>query len=143
LLGRSWGETKSVAYPGSTASAAFFRRARETVASSRPSGIGGLRNAGRQAAVAGGNVFRPAMSAPRCPRPGLSPGVSRAGVERTCQRPDAAPYMAIVARHIAPKAPPKAELPPGIAMDALTMSEFMDLEDSWSTAAGSSLVSSR
>jgi hypothetical protein len=42
---------------------------------------------------------------------------------------DAARYMAIVARHIAPKMPPKAELPPGISMDALTMSEFMDLED--------------
>ena len=63
--------------------------------------------------------------------------------DRTTDIADAAPYMAIVARHIAPKAPPKAELPPGIAMDALTMSEFMDLEDSWSTAAGSSLVSSR
>ena len=29
------------------------------------------------------------------------------------------------------------------ASNPMTMSEFMDLEDSWSTAAGSSLVSSR
>jgi hypothetical protein len=72
-----------------------------------------------------------------------SPNAAQRHRDWTTDIADAAPYMAIVARHIAPKAPPKAELPPGIAMDALTMSEFMDLEDSWSTAAGSSLVSSR
>src|SRR5271166_2962282 len=38
-------------------------------------------------------------------------------------------YMAIVARHIAPKAPPKAELPPGVALPDLTMDHFMDIED--------------
>jgi len=45
---------------------------------------------------------------------------------------DAARYMAIVARHIAPKAPPKAELPLGIPLPGLTMDQFMDIEDSWS-----------
>lgn len=41
-------------------------------------------------------------------------------------------FMAIVARHIAPKAPPKSELPPGVALPGLTMDQFMDLEDSFS-----------
>ena len=40
--------------------------------------------------------------------------------------------MAIVAGHIAPKAPPKAELPPGIPLPDLTMDQFMDLDDSFS-----------
>ncbi len=38
--------------------------------------------------------------------------------------------MAIVARHIAPKAPPKSELPPGVALPDLTMDQLMEIEDS-------------
>ncbi len=45
---------------------------------------------------------------------------------------DAARYITIVARHIAPKALPKADLPPGVALPDLTMDQFMDIEDSWS-----------
>jgi len=41
--------------------------------------------------------------------------------------------MAVVARHIAPKVPPKAELPPGIPPPGLTMDQWMDGEDGWST----------
>jgi len=37
--------------------------------------------------------------------------------------------MAIVARHIAPKAPSKSELPPGVPLPGLTMDQFMDIED--------------
>jgi len=37
---------------------------------------------------------------------------------------DAARYTAIVARHIAPKAPPKAELSPGIPLPGVTMGQW-------------------
>jgi hypothetical protein len=42
---------------------------------------------------------------------------------------DAARYMAVVAREIAPPPPPKSERPPGISMSDMTMDEFMDLEE--------------
>ena len=42
---------------------------------------------------------------------------------------DAARYMAIAAREIAPPPPPASERPPGISMREMTMDEFMDLEE--------------
>jgi hypothetical protein len=41
---------------------------------------------------------------------------------------DAARYMAVAAREIAPP-PPASERPPGISMSDMTMDQFMDLED--------------
>ena len=45
---------------------------------------------------------------------------------------DAARYMAVAAREIAPPPPPASERPPGISMAGMTMDRFMDIEDSWS-----------
>jgi hypothetical protein len=39
---------------------------------------------------------------------------------------DAARYMAIAAREIAPPLPPKSEQPPGKQLDRMTMDEFHD-----------------
>jgi len=42
---------------------------------------------------------------------------------------DAARYMAVAAREIAPPPPPKSEQPPGIPMSDMTMDQWMDIED--------------
>ncbi len=42
---------------------------------------------------------------------------------------DAARYMAIAAREIAPPPPPASERAPGISMSDMTMDEFIDIED--------------
>ena len=42
---------------------------------------------------------------------------------------DAARYMAVAAREIAPPPPPSKDRPPGIQLPDLTMDQFMDLED--------------
>jgi len=42
---------------------------------------------------------------------------------------DAARYMAVAAREIAPPPPPASERPPGISMNDMTMDEFMDIEE--------------
>src|SRR5271166_3839700 len=45
------------------------------------------------------------------------------------QPKDAARYMAVAAREIAPPPPPASERPPGISMSDMSMDEFMDIED--------------
>ena len=42
---------------------------------------------------------------------------------------DAARYMAVAAREIAPPPPPASERPLGKQLDRMTMDEFMDIED--------------
>jgi hypothetical protein len=46
---------------------------------------------------------------------------------------DQDPLARLAARELAPPPPPKSAQPPGIPMSDMTMDEFMDIEDGWST----------